>query len=822
MPRVADHLLVGRAAELEVVDHAIDDLRRGWTPPLLIEGEPGIGKTRLLAELAERADACGYTMLDGSASELESDLPFWVFVDALDEYVAGLDPRLVSSLREEVRSELAHVLPSLSDLVTVTGPVLQDERYRVHRAMRELLERLAAPQPLVLALDDVHWADPASVELLAALLRSPPDAAVFVVMAARPHQAPDRLQTALERADRQGALARLALAGLARDAAGKLLGKAVSRARADQLYEETGGNPFYLQQLARSDGAGGVRGRASAAAGLEAVGVPAAVIASLTEELGLLSAETRLVLRGAAVSGDPFEPDLAAAAADVDEGAAMEAYDELLALGLVRPTDVPRRFRFRHPLVRRAVYESAPGGWLLGAHERAATTLAERGAPATARTHHVEFAARHGDQAAVGVLTDAGTAALLRAPASAARWFSAALRVLPADAALEQRVALHLSRARALAAQGRLAESHADLLESVALAPANAVGLRVQLATTCAAVERLLGRHGEAHARLLACLDQLPDPAASDAISLMIELAIDALFRSEAESLLDWARRALQAARELGERPLVAAASAIVTVGHAVAGSIAEAEAAYAETSALVAAMSDGELSARVDAVAYLCSAATFLDRYDEACAHGERALTVGRATGHLHPTLIPALGAAHLMCGRLGEAANVLDAGVEAARLAGITQGMAWMLRNRSLLSMAVGDVPGALAMAEEALELTQGLDESVLSSWAAMTVARASVLAGRNQRAIDVLTSDARRDVVRSIPGAGGRWASKRLRWPTWASIAAKRRRGLWLPQRNTQTPWACRWPPHGRSEPQRRWRSTVVIPPQPQSAR
>jgi DNA-binding NarL/FixJ family response regulator len=754
MTEVADHF-VGRAAELEAIERALGELCDGRATRLLIEGEPGIGKTRLLAELAERADARGCTVLGGSASELERDLPFWVFVDALDEYVAGLDPRLVASLRDEVRSELAYVLPSVSDAASGGGPVLQDERYRVHRAVRELLERLAARQPLVLALDDVHWADAASMELLTALLRSPPDAAVLVVMAARPRQTPDRLATALARADRHGGLARLELSGLPRAPAGELLGDDVGRERADELYEEAGGNPFYLQQLARSHGTGAAARSPLAGAALEAVGVPAAVVASLAEELGLLSADTRRVLCGAAVSGDPFEPDLAAAAAGANHATAMEAFDELLDLGLVRRTEVPRRFRFRHPLVRRAVYESAPGGWLLGAHERCAQVLAERGAPAAACAHHVEFAARHGDLAAVAVLTEAATAAILRAPASAARWFSAALRLMPEDAPPEQRVGLLLARARALAAQGRLAESHADLLESIALAPADAVGLRVQLTTTCAGVERLLGRHEEAHARLVASLDQLPDPAAADAISLTIELAIDALFRAEPESVRDWGRRALQAARELGERPLVAAAAAIVTLGHAVSGSIAEAQAAYGEASTLVAAMSDEELSARVDAAAYLTSAATYLDRYDEAVAHAERALRIGRAAGHLHPTLIPALGAAHLMRGRLGEAAKVLDAGVEAARLAGITQSMAWMLRNRALLSMVAGDLPAALDMAEEALELTQQLDESVLSSWAAMAVARASVTAGRSQRAVDVLARSGGDEALRSIPG-------------------------------------------------------------------
>ena len=92
---VADHL-VGRAAELEAIDRAIGELCEGRSAPLVVQGEPGIGKTRLLAELAERADARGCIVLGGSASELERDLPFWVFVDALDEYVAGLDPQLVA------------------------------------------------------------------------------------------------------------------------------------------------------------------------------------------------------------------------------------------------------------------------------------------------------------------------------------------------------------------------------------------------------------------------------------------------------------------------------------------------------------------------------------------------------------------------------------------------------------------------------------------------------------------------------------------------------------------------------------------------------
>ena len=754
MTTIGDHL-VGRTAEMAAVDDALGVVREGSTGCLVVEGEPGIGKTRLLAELAARADADGCTVLAGSASELERDLPFWVFVDALDEYVAGLDPQLVGSLREDVRVELAQVLPSLADHAADGGPVLQDERYRAHRAVRELLERLAVRRPLVLTLDDVHWADPASVDLLAALLRSPPDAAVLLVVAGRPRQLPERLAAALHRAERQGVVTRLELTGLAPEAAAELLGEQVGRERAEALYADSGGNPFYLQQLARANGAAG-DGTGLAGAGLEEVGVPPAVIASLAEELGLLSDDTRAVLRGAAVSGDPFEPDLAAAAADVSDAIAMDAFDELLGLGLIRATDVPRRFRFRHPLVRRAVYESAPGGWRLGAHERCAVVLAARSAPALGRAHHVEQSARHGDLDAVAVLAAAGTSALLRAPASAARWFSAALRLMSESAPAELRVELLLARARALAAEGRLAESHADLLACLALVPEDAIGLTVQLTTTCASVERLLGRHDEAHARLRASLDRLQDASAPDAVALMIELALDALLRAEPEAVCEWAERALAAAREIGDGPLTAGAWAILALGHAVAERMADAAESYAGAAALVAALPDEELGARSDAAVYLTSAATFLDRYDEAVAHAERALRLGRAAGYLHPTLLPALGAAHFMRGRLAEATAILDAGVEAARLAGITQSMAWMLRNRALLALTEGDVEAAREMAEEALGLTQRLDESVLSAWAAMTAARASAMAGHSARAVEVLTTGDGRASLSWIPGA------------------------------------------------------------------
>ena len=186
-------------------------------------------------------------------------MPFWVFVDALDEYVQGLDPRRLASLDDDVRAELAHIFPSLPAVAADGVAALQHERYRTHRAVRALLEQLAATTPLVLVLDDLHWADSGSIELVGSLLHRPPSAPVLLALALRPRQVPERLAVSFERARRAGTLDSVELGALSRSEASELLGIADDGAQTAVLYEESGGNPFYLEQLARSLDLGGTR-----------------------------------------------------------------------------------------------------------------------------------------------------------------------------------------------------------------------------------------------------------------------------------------------------------------------------------------------------------------------------------------------------------------------------------------------------------------------------------------------------------------------------------------------------------------------------------
>ena len=734
----------------------LDELDRG--PPVAIElvGEPGIGKTRLLSELAAHAELRGHLVLSGSGSELERELPFSVFVDALDEYIESLGPDRFSTLDDDVQAELAHVLPSLSALADGRAVAPQHERYRSHRAVRALLEQLAQTRPLVLVLDDFHWADSASVELLGALLRRPPAGPVLTAVAIRPRQMSERLAAALERAHRAAALTRIELGDLSADDARELLGGRVDAAGAAVLYEECGGNPLYLEQLARSvaRAGGSMPAPEISLTGLE---VPQPVAASLSEELASLSEGARLVLEGAAVAGDPFEPELAAAAATTSEAAAMNAVDELLQVDLIRPTEVPRRFRFRHPLVRRAVYETTAGGWRLGAHERCAQALALRGATAAARAHHVERSAHEGDLAAVALLYEAGESTARLAPESAARWFGAALRLLPASVPVQERVELLLACAGASSAAGQFTASHGALLEAVAIVPAQSSALCTTVATTCAAVERQLGRYEQAHARLLSALRNLPEPTSVEAVELLIELTLNEFYRSRYESMHEWAGRAVSAAKALGDPALFAAALSMPAFAHATTGPTDRARSHCAEAAALVDQLSDDELSHRPDAASWLAAAELYLDLYAEADAHASRAHGLARATGRGDPLfrLYPILPRIWYVRGKLAEAAELLDGAIEAGRLLGSPPALAGNLFNRSVVAVAVGDLDLALATAEEAVELTRDLDEGFVAAWAAARLAGVLLEAGRPDEAVELLLGRAGGKELTLIPG-------------------------------------------------------------------
>jgi DNA-binding NarL/FixJ family response regulator len=749
------HALVGREHELDVLDRLLAEARRGSSRLVLVSGEPGIGKSYLLAELASRGRSAGCLVLEGRATELERDFPFGLLVDALDGYLASLDARSFDRLAAEELGELASVFPALRSLRGAgSGVGTAAERFRAHFAVRDLLERLAAPRPLLLTLDDLHWSDDASVEFLGHLLRRPPDAAVMLAATIRSGRAPRMLAAAIEQATRRGAVSQVVLQPLDRDDAARLVAD-IPPTQLERLYRESGGNPFFLLQLARAGR--GLSSPSPEPGGMGADHVPVAVRTAIAAELDELPPHAHRFAQAAAVVGDPLEFDVAIATAAMTPADALGALDELVSREVLRPDHAPRRFRFRHPLVRNAIYVTCPPGTRLVCHERAAAALEAQGAPPIARAHHVVHSARHGDAAAAALLRDAGFEVSQRAPASAAIWLEAAIAILPSATPPDERVGLLVALAGACAATGRLEDCRNALLSALELAANADPTIKVRLTSACAKIEVLLGRPEAGQARLLRALADASgsDPAIS--ARLMIELASSAFPGADPAGGRDWASRALDTAESLNDSGLIAGALVTLALAESYEGPASDALAHCSRAAALIDDMSDEELAADLDALGNLSAAEFALQRYSQAETHAERGLALARLTfrGDLFPWLSLALTGVLFATGRLAEAAEMLDGLVEAARLSDNALGLASALVNTAAVSLAAGDVDAALAAAQEAAQLTQGTAPSVVGAWAGCFFGAALVEAGRPEDAVEAIVEAGGGDTLPLIPG-------------------------------------------------------------------
>jgi DNA-binding NarL/FixJ family response regulator len=701
--------LVGRDADLRALARAADRVgARGRMQVVEVVGEAGIGKTALLEALAERADRDGWVVLWGRASEYERATPFGPVVDALDDFVAALAPTRLRRLGADALGELGSVLPAVRGHVDgADRGGGSGERFLAHRAVRSLLWELASTRPLMLVLDDLHWADDASVELLAHLLRRPVPAPVLLGLAYRPAAAPGRLTPALDAAG----VTRIALGPLGRQDADALLGARADPASRATIYEESGGNPLFLEQLARHGGP------AAAGAPRAARGVPSLVAATVAAELRALGEPVAEVARAAAVAGEPFEPDVVADVGQTEEGEVLAALDVLLAADLVRPSGSPRCFRFRHPIVRRAVYESAPPGWRLAGHGRADRALAERGADAVARAHHVERAARRGDERAAAVLADAGRAAADRAPGVAAHWYEAALGILPERH--PRRLELLVARAGALGAGGRLAESRDCLRQVLTLLPADLSVERIPITAACAKLEHLLGRHREGRALLLEALAEADPAEAGQVAELQIQVAANSFFAGAWDEQLTWARRALGTAEAAEDRELIAAATVYVGGAEYVADRVDEARASALRAAGLIDGLGEARLGRHIDAVGWLGWLELFLEDLDAAERHLDRGLAIARAGGRAGGIVFAGVARAwlDLWRGRLAEGAERADAALEAALLVDRGPLLAWALSAPCWAALLSGDLQAAVAHGEQAVGLGEGDVVSVLS---------------------------------------------------------------------------------------------------------
>ncbi len=468
----------------------------------LIEGEAGIGKTRLAAEVLARHAAHGGLTLSGAARELEQGLPYQPWVGILRDLLARPDwPALRArlGLAPLWLGEVARLLPELALGEAMGTPAPPPDEARLWEGVTRLLIALAGRTPLLLLLDDLHWADASSLGLLGYLLRRLGDAPLRVVATARPVERRAPLSVLLSALTREGRVERVSLHRLSA-AETERLARALSPHDAARLaawlQHSAEGNPYIIDELVRHARASGLldaTGHLSPALPAEPV-VPTTVYSLIEARLARLSDEARRVLDAAVAAGRVFAFEVVARAAGVSEAAALDALDELRAARLVEPLP-DGRFQFDHSLTMEVAYREVGEPRHRALHRRLAETLetlhrdrldeeagliawhfAEGGAPERAAAYALRAGRRAAsvaawaeavnfyEQALAGasparrpaVLTALGEALLLGGEAARAAERFREVLALTREPGEARRTRLNL--ARALVPQGRYAE----------------------------------------------------------------------------------------------------------------------------------------------------------------------------------------------------------------------------------------------------------------------------------------------------------------------------------------------------------------------------
>ena len=368
---------VGRSRELvtlrALVPHAASEGRR----IALVGGEAGSGKSRLVREFAREVSEEGVLVLTGACDAVVRT-PYRPFVEALDALVRTTDPEVLRADLGSAGGELTRLFPDLSSRIgELPAPVVADpdtERHRLHTAVTDLLAAAGRRRPLVLVLEDGHWADSPTLQLLRHMARSVPDARLLVLATFRDTEAdvPAELADALADLRRSDDVIRLRLGGLTDDdvteyvrrSAGAEVDPALAElARA--IRELTEGNAFLLCELWRTlvetDAITVTEGGLRLTRPLEEIATPDSVREVVSQRLSRLDATTRDLLELAAVAGTEFELELLRHAAP-EELKRTDALEPALRSGLVEEVASTRlAYRFTHELVRRALYDRLSG-----------------------------------------------------------------------------------------------------------------------------------------------------------------------------------------------------------------------------------------------------------------------------------------------------------------------------------------------------------------------------------------------------------------------------------------------------------------------------
>jgi len=371
---------VGRSAEWRAIQDAARAGKLIW-----LQGEPGIGKTRLAQEFI-RAMSDQPLALRGTAHELESALPYQPWLEALRGGLAQIEPetaRAAPPLAPVWREELARLLPELDAPLTKTPPVeLLTGEARVWEAFHQMFRLLARKRRVIILLDEMHWADAATLGLLGYLAQRLDSDALTLLVTARPVASTTKAAILIQTLEHTEKIARLELAALSPDELAIIARKlypARSEFLTQWLVEHTEGNPFFVNELVRyadCDAARASDGELDARVWTDAPLLTPTIQNLIESRLARLSEKARRVITIAAVIGREFDFALAQRVAGLSEDDMLDALDALRASGLIIAAS-GARLTFDHTLTMQATRQAmgAPRAKLL--HRRVADALAE-------------------------------------------------------------------------------------------------------------------------------------------------------------------------------------------------------------------------------------------------------------------------------------------------------------------------------------------------------------------------------------------------------------------------------------------------------------
>jgi DNA-binding CsgD family transcriptional regulator/tetratricopeptide (TPR) repeat protein len=791
---VVSPVFIGRQHDMASLAVPMRRVECGEPAVALIGGEAGVGKTRLVGELAALGSAAGFCVLTGQCIELGAEgLPLAPLVDALRSLARMTPVGELGELLGPAGPGLARLLPELGSGAAVPAPGESLQAGQLLELVLGLLGRLSAARPVMFVIEDLHWADQSTLDLAAFLVRALRAVPVMLVITYRSDELHRRhpLRPLLSGWERVRSVDHIELRRFGRgEVAAQLaaiLGGAPSPVVAEEVFDRSGGNAYLVEEIAGVIRDGGDPGD-----------LPPSLRDVLLSRVDAVSPAAQRLLRTAAVAGRVVPDRLLAEVAGMGEGELFAALREAVENHLLLVDHTGHSYAFRHALTRDAVYDDMlPGerGRLHAAYGEALErdrTLAGDAAAVPALLAHHWYAALDLPRALTATIEAATSATASYAPAEALRHLERALEMWPRVADAGQRTGLDVVEVNRLAAEA--AYRSGAVGRSLSLLEAALAGLppgfdpvrRALLLEQRGQALRDASRPADAVAALKEALALLPpEPATRAHAVVLASLARSLMHVADMQAAAEEATRAMAAARAAGAKDVEA--DAAITLGSVTTYLRPGDVGLDSSREGLRLALDIGALVSAMIGYSNLSDVLEFLGRHEEAAQTASEGLELARRAGLIRsegPYLMMNQAEPLLRLGRWAEADRVLTQGLAVMPEGVLVGGLELFRVELAAMRGQLDEAAAALRAARRALGDTADTQFLQLMHYAGALVALE-----RGDR------PGARDTVAAGLAGGPASWGS-RYAWPLlWLGMRVEADEATLARDRREQIPAASK---------------------------